>query len=79
MYTAIKQAADKYYEREEEKVTNDPSIHYADEREILCALSSAGYMALELIEMVCEKYPHLRKVLNEIEKDLAWREHGKRK
>jgi len=77
MYTAIKQAADEYYEREEEKVINDPSIHYADEREILCALSSAGYMALELIEMVIEKHPHLRKVFDEIEKDLAWKEHNK--
>ncbi len=79
MYTAIKQAAQEYFEREEERVTNDHSIHYADEREIMCALSSAEYMTLEIIEIVLKKYPHLRKVLSDIDKDLAWREHRKRK
>lgn len=79
MYTAIKQAANEYFLREEERVTNDPTIHYGDEREIMCALRSAEYMTLEIIEIVVKKYPHLRKVLNDIDKDLAWREHRKRK
>tara|TARA_R100001509_G_scaffold162568_2_gene134523 strand:+ start:217 stop:450 length:234 start_codon:yes stop_codon:yes gene_type:complete len=77
MYTAIKQAAQEYYWDEEEKVTNDHSIHYADEREIMCALRSAEYMTLEIIERVLKKHPHLRKVFDEIEKDLAWKEHNK--
>ena len=79
MYTAIKQAANEYYLREEERVMNDRTIHYADEREIMCALHSAEYMTLEIIEIVLKKYPHLRKVLSDIDKDLAWREHSKRK
>ena len=76
MYTAIKQAANEYFLREEERVINDPTIHYGDEREIMCALHSAEYMTLEIIEMVLKKHPHLRKVFDEIEKDLAWKEHN---
>jgi len=77
MYTAIKQAAKEYYWDEEEKIMNDSSISYPDERELMCAIESAEYMTLEIIERVLKKHPHLRKVFNNIEKDLAWKEHNK--
>ena len=77
MFTAIKQAAKEYYWAEEEKIMNDPSISYPEEREFMCAIESAEHMTLEIIEMVLKKHPHLRKVFDEIEKDLAWKEHNK--
>ena len=79
MYTAIKQAALEYYESEMDSIYSDKGsgMDFDDERCWITAINSAEYMTLEIIKIVLKKHPHLRKVFDEIEKDLAWKEHIK--
>lgn len=75
MFTAIKQAAKEYVNSEYEKIYELGD--YEHERMEEYALSSAEFMTMEIIKIVLEKHPHLRKVFDDIEKDLAWKEHNK--
>ena len=76
MYTAIKQAAKEYVDHEYETVIDPQKLDWEHERMHEYALSGAESVTLEIIGLVLKKHPHLRKVLNDIEKDLAWREHN---
>jgi hypothetical protein len=75
MYTAIKQAAEQYVEHEYETVIDPQKLDIEHERMHEYALSCAKSMSLEIFELVLKKHPHLRKVFDKIEKDLAWKEY----
>jgi len=75
MYTAIKQAAEQYVDHEYETVIDPQKLDYEHERMWEFALQCAESVTLDIIELVLKKHPHLRKVFDEIEKDLAWKEY----
>ena len=77
MFTAIKQAAQQYVDHEYETTIDPQKLDYEHERMWSFALDCAESVTLDIIELVLKKHPHLRKVFDDIEKDLAWKEHNK--
>ncbi len=74
MYTAIKQAAKQYVDHEYETTIDNQSLDYEHERMWEFALGCAESVTLDIIELVLENHPELRKVFDKIEKDLAWKQ-----
>ena len=75
MYTAIKQAVEQYVDHQYETIIDPQKLDYEHERMHEYYLSGADTLILEIFEMVLKNHPELRQVFDEIEKDLAWKEH----
>ena len=75
MYTAIKQAVEQYVDHQYKTIIGHQNLDYEHERMHEYYLSGADTLCLEIFEIVLKNHPELRQVFDEIEKDLAWKEH----